>query len=96
MNFKDLLLKYKEEKSRVIINSLGNGDTKGSIIAVHDDYIELELLNIQKETKSNKEKTTREVKYIPLTGIFDLSEGETEKETAAGLGIFEKKSITHT
>ncbi len=91
MNFKELLLKYKENKSRVIINGLGTGETKGTIISIHDDYIEFELLNIQKEMKSNKEKTTREVKYIPLTGIFDLSEGETEKETAAGLGEFEKK-----
>ncbi len=91
MNFKELLLKYKENKTRVIINGLGTGETKGTIIAINDDYIEFELLNIQKETKSNKEKTTMEVKYIPLTSIFDLSEGETEKETAAGLGVFEKK-----
>jgi hypothetical protein len=91
MNFKDLLLKYKENKTRVIINGLGAGDTKGTIIAVHDDYLEYELLNIQKEVKSGKEKTTKEVKCIPLTSIFDMSEGEKEKESAAGLGIFEKK-----
>ena len=28
MNFKDLLLKYKAEKTRVIINGLGDGETK--------------------------------------------------------------------
>ncbi|MGB8218544.1 MAG: hypothetical protein WCE94_14700 [Candidatus Methanoperedens sp.] len=91
MNFKDLLLKHKENKTRVIINGLGTGETKGTIIAVNDDYIEFELLNIQKETKSNKEKTTREVKHIPLTSIFDLSEGEKEKITEPGLGTFAKK-----
>ncbi len=61
MNFKDLLLKYKAEKTRVIINGFGDGETKGTIIAVNDDYIEFELLNIQKEVKSGKEKTTKEV-----------------------------------
>ena len=54
-------------------------------------WLEYELLNIQKEVKSGKEKTTKEVKCIPLTSISDLSEGETEKETAAGLGVFDKK-----
>jgi hypothetical protein len=91
MNFRELLMKHKEEKTRVIINGLGTGETKGTILAVNDDYIEYELLNIQKEVKSGKEKTTKEVKCIPLTSIFDLSEGETEKESAAGLGVFAKK-----
>jgi hypothetical protein len=90
MNFKELLLKYKTEKTRVIINGLGTGETKGTIIAVHDDYVEFDLLNIQKETKSNKEKTTREIKCIPLTGIFDLSEGEKEKITEPELTAFEE------
>lgn len=85
MNFKELLLKYKENKTRVIINGLGTGETKGTIIAINDDYIEFELLNIQKETKSNKEKTTREVKLIPIANIFDLSEGE--KETISEMGL---------
>jgi len=89
MNFKDLLQKYKAEKTRVIINGLGDGETKGTIIAVNDDYIEYELLNVQKEVKSGKEKTTREVKCIPLTSIFDLSEGEKEKITETGLAAFE-------
>jgi hypothetical protein len=89
MNFKDLLQKYKAEKIRVIINGLGDGETKGTIIAVNDDYIEYELLNVQKEVKSGKEKITREVKYIPLTSIFDLSEGEREKLTETGLAAFE-------
>ena len=89
MNFKDLLQKYKTEKIRVIINGLGDGETKGTIIAVNDDYIEYELLNVQKEVKSGKEKSTREVKYIPLTSIFDLSEGEKEKITETGLVAFE-------
>jgi hypothetical protein len=91
MNFRELLMKHKEEKTRVIINGLGTGETKGTIMAVNDDYIEFELLNIQKETKSGKEKTTREVKFIPIANIFDLNEGEKEKISDTGLGVFEKK-----
>jgi hypothetical protein len=81
MNIRELLKSYKDEKTRVVMNGLGTGENKGTIAAIHDDYIEFELLNIQKETKTNKEKTTREVKYIPLASIFDLSEGEKEKIT---------------
>ncbi|WAM22664.1 MAG: hypothetical protein OI715_00795 (plasmid) [Candidatus Methanoperedens sp.] len=91
MNFRELLLKYKENKSRVIINGLGAGETKGTIIAVNDDYIEYELLNVQKEVKSGKEKATKEVKFIPIANIFDLNEGEKEKISETGLGVFEKK-----
>lgn len=85
MNFKELLLKHKENKTRVVVNGLGTGETKGAIIAVHDDFIELELLNIQTEVKSKKEKTTKEVKFIPIANIFDLSEGE--KETIPEMGL---------
>jgi len=49
MNFKDLVLKYKAENTRVIINGLGDGETKGTIIAVNDDYIEYELLMSRKK-----------------------------------------------
>ena len=89
MNFRELLTRYKNEKTRVVLNGLGTGETKGTIAAIHDDYIEFELLNIRKETKTNKEKTTREVKYIPLTSIIDLSEGEKEKISEIGLAAFE-------
>jgi hypothetical protein len=88
MEFKGLLREYLKEKTRVIINGLGTEDTKGTILEVHDDYIEFELLNIQKETKTNKEKITREVQYIPLTSISSLSEGEKEKTTETGLAAF--------
>lgn len=85
MNFKELLLKLKKEQTRVILNGLGAGETKGTIIEVHDDYIEYELLNVQNEKKSKKEKTTREVKLIPIANIFDLGEGE--KETISEMGL---------
>lgn len=88
MDFTGLLREYMKEKTRVIINGLGTEDTKGTILEVHDDYIEFELLNIQKETKTNKEKITREVQYIPLTSISSLSEGEKEKTTETGLAAF--------
>jgi len=88
MNFRELLTKYKDDKTRIVLNGLGTGETKGTIASIHDDYIEFELLKIQKETKTNKEKTTREVKYIPLTSIFDLSEGEKEKISETGLKAF--------
>jgi hypothetical protein len=88
MDFTGLLREYMKEKTRVIINGLGTEDTKGTILEVHDDYIEFELLNIQKETKTNKEKITREVQYIPLTSISSLSEGEKEKTAEGGLAAF--------
>jgi hypothetical protein len=88
MDFTGLLREYMKEKTRVIINGLGTEDTKGTILEVHDDYIEFELLNIQKETKTNKEKITREVQYIPLTSISSLSEGEKEKNAEGGLAAF--------
>jgi hypothetical protein len=91
MNFKDLLQKYKTDKSRVLINGLGGGQTKGTIIEVHDDYIVYELLQVEKEKKgkeaTGKEKQTRELKYIPINAISDLSEGEKETEST-GLTSF--------
>ena len=88
MDFIGLLRGYMQEKTRVIVNGLGAGDTKGTILAVHDDYIEFELLNIQKEVKSGKEKIKREVQYIPLTSISSLSKGENEKTNETGLEAF--------
>lgn len=93
MNFRELLLKYKADKARVIINGIGAGEVKGTIIEVNDDYIEYELLEVQTEKKSQKQKTTKEVKYIPIANIYDLSEGDMEKTTEPGLAAFgeEKK-----
>ncbi len=85
MKFIDLLQKYKTDKTRVLINGQGEGHTKGTIIEVHDDYIVYELLQVEKEKKgkeaTGKEKQTKEIKYIPITAISDLSEGEKETET---------------
>jgi hypothetical protein len=80
MNFKEQLMKYKESKTRVLINGLGDGTTKGTILEVYDDFIDYELLNIQTEKKTKKEKQTREVKHIQIAQIFDVGEGEKEKE----------------
>ncbi len=92
MKFIDLLQKYKTDKTRVLINGQGEGHTKGTIIEVHDDYIVYELLQIEKEKKgkelTGKEKHTKEVKYIPIIAISDLSEGEKETETTlSGFGV---------
>ncbi len=81
MKFSELLRSYKEGKKRVLINGMGTGDTQGLIIEVNDDYITYQLLNIKTETKSKKVKEVREIKYIPISNIFDLSEGEVEKES---------------
>lgn len=79
MNFKNKLLEYKESKKRVLINGMGSGTTKGTILEVYDDYLDYELLNIQEEKKTGKQKQKREVKHIQISQIFDLSEGEKEK-----------------
>ncbi len=81
MNFKDLLTSYKNNKTRVLVNGMGSGSTRGLILEVNDDYITYELLNVQTEKKSQKMKETKEIKYIPILGISDISEGEKVKET---------------
>jgi hypothetical protein len=90
MNFKGLLSKYKDDKKRVLINGLGSGETRGLIIEVQEDYIVYELLQIKKEKNSGKEKQNRELKYIPISNIFDLSEGEKEIEKTLDLTAFGK------
>lgn len=90
MKFKDLLTKYKDDKKRVLINGLGSGETRGLIIEVQEDYIAYELLQIKKEKNSGKEKQNRELKYIQISNIFDLSEGEKETEKTLDLTAFNK------
>ncbi len=90
MNFKALLTKYKDDKTRVLINGLGSGETRGLITEVQEDYLVYELCEVQKEKHSGKEKTKKEVKYIPISGIFDLSEGEKEIVNAPNLSTFDK------
>ncbi len=90
MKFKDLLAKYRDDKKRVLINGLGSGETRGLIIEVQEDYIAYELLQIKKEKNSGKEKQNRELKYIPISNIFDLSEGEKETEKTLDLTAFNK------
>jgi len=87
-DFKSLLVKYKVDKTRVLINGLGSGETQGLIIEVHNDFIDYELLEVKKLKGSEKEKTIREVKHIPIHNIFEISEGEKETETSNGLKGF--------
>ncbi len=77
---------------RVIINGLGSGETRGLITDVQDDYIVYELCDAQKEKHSGKEKVKKEIKYIPISGIFDLSEGEKEVVNAPNLSTFNSGS----
>lgn len=79
MSFKQILLDSCSNKTRVLINGMGSGTTKGTILEVFEDYITYELVDVQVEKKTNKTKTTREVKLIPISAITDLSTGETEK-----------------
>lgn len=88
MNFKDFLLKCKNDKIRVLINGLGDGETRGLIIEIHDDFIDYELLEVKTLKGSDKEKQTREVKHIQICQIFDISEGEKEREASNGLTKF--------
>jgi hypothetical protein len=89
--FRELLKRLKDDKKRIVINGMGTGDTKGTILEVHDDYIEYELLEIKTEKKAMVEKRTREVKCIPVFDIHDVSEGEVETEKPLGLGSFAGK-----
>lgn len=69
-----------------MVNGLGDEDMKGTIIEVNEDYIAYELLEVQKEKKSNKEKTIRELVNIPISNIMSLSEGKKEKVVSSELG----------
>jgi hypothetical protein len=88
MHLKTLLNKFKDDKTRCIINGLGTGTTRGLITGVEDDYIVFELCEVQKEKNSQKEKQKKEVKYIPICNIFDLSEGEKEVVATPSLTDF--------
>lgn len=90
MDLKTLLRKLKDDKTRIMINGLGSGETRGLITDVQDDYIVYELCDAQKEKHSGKEKVKKEVKYIPISSIFDLSEGEKETEKNPDLSAFNK------
>jgi hypothetical protein len=90
MDLKTLLKKLKDDKTRIMINGLGSGETRGLITDVQDDYIVYELCDAQKEKHSGKEKQRKEVKYIPISSILDLSEGEKEVVSAPNLSSFNK------
>ncbi|VVB96881.1 Uncharacterised protein [uncultured archaeon] len=74
--------------TRIMINGLSSGANRGLIIEVQDDYIVYELCEVLKEKHSGKEKQKKEVKYIPISSIFDLSEGEKEIVNAPNLSTF--------
>ncbi len=90
MDFRTILKKFKDDRTRCIINGLGIGEMRGLILEVQDDYIAFELCEAQKEKNSQKEKVKKEIKYIPISNIFDLSEGEREIVNASNLSAFNK------
>ncbi|NJD75751.1 MAG: hypothetical protein FIB08_01460 [Candidatus Methanoperedens sp.] len=90
MDLKTLLKKLKDDKTRIMINGLGSGEIRGLVTDVQDDYIVYELCDAQKEKHSGKEKTKKEVKYIPISSIYEMSEGEKEVTSAPNLSSFNK------
>lgn len=89
MSLQDLLVTYYQDKTRVLINGMGKGTTKGTIIGVKTDYIEYELLQEEIEKNSSKTRTTREIKIIPLAAISEISTGETKTEKSPLDGLKE-------
>jgi len=88
MKFDEIINKYISEKTRCFVNGLpDNSETKGTIIARGEDYIEFEMLNIQTEKKTGKLKESKELKIIPISQISDLSVGEIVRETDAFGGL---------
>ena len=85
-----LSLDPTSHKTRIMINGLGSGETRGLITDVLDDYIVYELCEIKNEKNSGKEKRKTEVKYMQISNIFDLSEGEKETEKNPDLAAFNK------
>lgn len=91
MNLRELLAGHMKEKTRIIVNgSFGIGKKKATVVAVQEDYIELELLEVENEAKLGKERTTREVVCIPMSGIVSISEGEKMSEASTGLAAFQE------
>jgi hypothetical protein len=90
MDLKTLLKKLKDDKTRIIINGLGSGEIRGLITEVQDDYIVYELCDAQKEKHSGKEKVKKELKYIPISSISELSEGEKEVVSTPNLSSFNR------
>jgi hypothetical protein len=77
MNFRDVLIKAMTDNTRVILNgSIGTGTTKATIGNVADDYITVDLIDVQTEKNSSKVKTTTETKIILLSSITEISTGE--------------------
>lgn len=76
MNFKELLTKMMLDNTRVIINGMGTGTTKATITSIDDDYLTLDLTDVQTEKNSSKVKTTKETKYILISDITEISTGE--------------------
>jgi len=77
MNFKDVLTTAMNEKWRVVLNgSIGIGTTKATITDIGEDYITLDLIDVQTEKNSSKVKTTTELKHILLSEIKEISIGE--------------------
>ena len=75
MNYKQLLEKYKTDKTRVFINGMPNSDEKGTILAVNDDYIEFEIRKEEKEKNTGKERTSVSVLNIQLCNITEINTG---------------------
>jgi hypothetical protein len=90
MKLSELLRKLKDDKTRIMINGLGTGDVRGLITEVNDDYIIYELYDAKKEKNSGKEKSKKEVKYIPISSIYEMSEGEKEVISTPNLSTFNK------
>ena len=80
MKLIELIDKYISEKKRCFVNGIPDSDTKGTIIARGDDYIEFETLKIETEKKTQKEKTIREVIIMPIGCIETISLGQETKE----------------
>ena len=85
MDFRELLLTYRNSKKRVMINGMGSGTTRGLILDVCDDYLVYELLSIKEEKKTGKQKQIREVKNISIAQIVDIGEGEVTTDVVPNI-----------
>ena len=76
MKIIELIDKCIIDKTRCFVNGM-NG---GNILKREEDYVEFEILDIQVEKKSQKEKTTREKMVIPMNKVDIISFGQEVKE----------------
>lgn len=86
MSFKELLVEAMNSKKRVVLNGFGSGTTKATIIEMREDYLTLELIDVEVEKNTKKEKVSKEIIFIPIDAVTQFGEGVKVQSNQMSLG----------